>query len=420
MKPMGVGRRVTIPAGVMAAVIAVGLAGCGHSSNGIARLTVNGQAQVTPANGSARAAHSGDVLHAGDQVRVTAGEAAVSLTAGDVLQLRTGTLLTVDKTPRLTAGAILIQANENEVRIAAQRATLVVPSGVASLDISTAATLTAKSYKATAFLDIPGNPAADITAPRQVVLAPDTHLPVTATPLKYSDSDSWDRQYLASAAAVSTQLATAATGFNAQLTANEGKDASFYQQILPGLSGRPDFVAAFAGAQQQQPIGAAAAAKPGDYLIAEVIALRGTTGNFGDRLGSEMVFFAQGAGWGFVAYDQGVTDMTGVLNDVLAAIGRAALPFTSGTPSSQIAIGPTPGPTTNTTRPSSRPTTPGPTTTTPVNPRPVHPTVTAPTSPQLPVLQLPVPVLPGPLGNLLNPLLDPLIQALNNILKPHH
>jgi hypothetical protein len=419
MKPMAVRiRRVIVPVGVLTTVLAVGLAGCGHSSNGMARLTVNGQAQVTPAKGSARAGHSGDVLHAGDQVRVTAGEAAVSLMAGGVLQLRNGTLLTVDETPRLAAGAILIQPNDNEVRIAAQRATLVVPSGVASLDVSTAATLTAKSYKATSYLDISGNPAADITAPREVVLAPDTHLPVAATPLKYADGDSWDRQYLASAAAISTQLAAAATGFNAQLTANEGSDASFYQQILPALNGRPDFVAALARIEKQQSIGTAAQAKPGDYLIAEVIALRGTNGSFGDRLDAEMVFFAQGAGWGFVAYDQGVTDMTGVLSAVLAAIGRAALPFT-GAPSSQIAIGSLPGPTTATTRPSTRPTTPGPTTTTPVNPRPVHPP-TSITVPPLPILQLPVPVLPGPLGNLLNPLLDPLIQALNNILKPHH
>jgi hypothetical protein len=37
-----------------------------------------------------------------------------------------------------------------------------------------------------------------------------------------------------------------------------------------------------------------------------------------------------------------------------------------------------------------------------------------------PLIQLPVPVLPGVLGTLLNPLIDPLIQALNNLLGGKH
>jgi hypothetical protein len=399
---------------LVATVLAVGLAGCGHSSNGMARLTTNGQVQIIPAKGDPRQAHNGEVLHAGDRVEVTAGQAALSLVPAGVLQLRTGTQITVDTTPQLTGGAVLIQPVGRELRVAAQRATLVVPAGVAQLDVgSIAASLTAKVYQATSHLDIPGNPAVAIAAPRQITLTPETHLPVGASPLQYLDSDAWDHLYLATAMTVSAQLAAAANGFNAQLSANQGKDAAFYQQLLPALSGRSDFVDAFSSAQKQQPIGAAPAAKPGDYLIASVIAMRGTRGNLESRLSNELVFVAQGASWGFVAYDQGVTDLTGVLADVVAAIGRAALPFT-GAPASQIAIGPPGGGTTPTTRPGTRPPpTTTPPTTIPSNPRPPRPVTTTTTPPGG---LLPVPLLPGPLGSILNPLLDPLIQALNNIL----
>jgi hypothetical protein len=407
-------RRVAVGAGLLATIVTVGLAGCGHSNTGLARITVDGQAQVTAPDGSAHAAHSGDVLKAGDTVQVTAGEAAVRLLPSGVLQLRTGTQLVIGKTPRLAMGDLLIQAIGHPVQVSAQEATLVVPAGVAQLAVGTVATgMTAKVYEATSHLDIAGNPPAPIAAPRQITLTPQTRLPVQATPLQYQDSDAWDHLYLATAEAVSTQLGAAGTGFNAQVPANQGKDAAFYQQLVPTLIGRADFVSAFDGVQRQQPVGPAPAAKPGDYLIASVIALHGTNGTFNDRLTNELIFSAQGAPWGFVAYDQGVADLTGVLNDVLAAIGRAALPFT-GAPASQIAIPPPSSPSTPTTRPNRQatPTTrPATTTTNPRQPRPATTTTTIP-----PSLQLPVPVLPGPLGAILNPLLDPLIQALNNIL----
>lgn len=410
-------RRAVVVGTLLATVAAVGLAACGGSSNGMARLTTNGQVQVIPVKGDPRQAHNGDVLHAGDRVEVTDGQAALSLVPSGVLQLRTGSQITIDKTPRLTSGAVLIQTVGRELRVSAQRATLVVPSGVAQLDVGTiAASLTAKVYQATSHLDIPGNPAATLAAPRQITLTPETHLPIGASPLQYEDSDSWDHLYLATAVTVAAQLGAAATGFNAQLSANQGKDASFYQQLLPALSGHADFGDAFSTAEKQQPIGTAPAAKPGDYLIASVIALRGSRGSLVSRLGDELVFIAQGANWGFVAYDQGVTDLTGVLADVVAAIGRAALPFT-GAPASQIAIGPPAGSPTPTTRPATR-TTPTTTTTVPANPRPPR-QVTTTTTPPGGLLQLPVPLLPGPLGSILNPLLDPLIQALNNILAGH-
>jgi hypothetical protein len=400
--------------------VTVGLAGCSHSTSGLGRLTADGQVQVTAGHAAPHAGHTGDVLKVGDRVVVTTGRAGVRLMSGGDVQLRSGAELTIDKVPYLTGGAILIQPSGHSIEIAAQAATLVILSGVAQLSISSPApnvptSLTAKVYLGTAQLDIAGNPPAPIAAPRQIVLTTETRLPVQAVPLHYQDSDTWDHQYLAEAIGISTQLGAVATGFNAQVPVSQGTTAAFYEALLPTLNAQPDFDIAFQALQQVPTAGSAGLAKPGDYLIASVIALRGSRGTFENRLSDELAFSAQGAPWGFVAYDQGVTDLSGVLNDVLAAVSRATLPQ-GGSPASQIAIGP-PGTVTltPTTRPGRQPTT----TTTPVNPRLPHPTTTTTTSTP-PLIQLPVPVLPGPLGSLLNPLLDPLIQALNNVLAGRH
>jgi hypothetical protein len=413
---------MTVAGALVTTLVTVGLAGCGSKSSGLGRLTVDGQVQVIAANGAAHGAHSGEVLSAGDTVAVSSGGAGVRLLPGGELQLRPGTQLMIDRTPRLKVGAVLIQPSGRTVEISALAATLVVHSGVAQLAIGAPTTgLTAKVYQATAELDIAGNPPAPIAAPRQIRLTPETRLPVQATPLQYQDSDNWDHLYLGDAARISTQLAAAAAGFNSQIPASQGKDPGFYQQLLPALGSEPDFAAAFQVLQHQQPSAAGATSKPGDYLIASVIAIHGSRGSFESRMSDELSFFSQGAQWGFVAYDQGVMDLTGVLNDVLAGINRATLPV-SGAPASQIAIGPpatTAAPTTPTTRPG-RPS-PVTTTTTPANPRQPHPTTTTTTTVTgPPLIQLPVPVLPGVLGTLLNPLIDPLIQALNNLLGGKH
>lgn len=298
------------------------------------------------------------------------------------------------------------------MEVSALAANFVVGSGVAQLAVGSVADgVLAKVYVGSAHLDIAGNPPARISAPREITLAPETRLPVQAQPLRYQDSDAWDHMYLSDAEVLSTQLGAAATGFDAQVPASEGHDPVFYQALLPALVAQPDFATAFASIEHTPAAGLSA--KPGDYLIASVIALRGTRGTFQSRLTDELVFAGQGAPWGFVAYDQGVTDLTGVLNDVLGAIGRSS--GSSGGPASQIAIGP-PAASTPSTRPRTTPTT---VTTIPANPRQPRPTTTTTTVPP-PLIAAPAPVPPGLLGSLLNPLLDPLINALNNILSGHH
>jgi hypothetical protein len=406
--------RAAVATPVVAAVVAVGLAGCSHASTGIAKLTVDGAADIVPINGATHDAHSGDRLSAGDRVRVVEGQAAVHLHTGE-LQLRAGSQLVVDDKLRLLSGAVLIQPAGEAIQVSTEDVTVVVPSGVAQLAVAPGATTTTtvKVYQSTSQLDVAGNPTEPVSAPRQVVVTTESTFPIPATPLKYQDTDGWDHLYLAPAITISGQLAAAASGFDAQVPANQGKDAAFYQQLVPALSGNGDFVTAFGAAERAQPAGSAPTAKPGDYLIASVIAERGAHGTLSSRLTDELAFWYEGAPWGFVAYDQGVNDLTGVLDDVLGAIGRATLPFT-GPPPSQIAIGPPPT-SPPTTKPSRTPTPVG--TTTTINPRlPRPPPTTTTTTAPPPLIQLPVPVLPGSLGTLLNPLLDPLIQALNNIL----
>jgi hypothetical protein len=408
-------RRRVIVGVVFTCIVTVGLVACSSTNTGIGRLTADGQVDVTPPHGVARPAHSGDILRAGDQVVVVAGDAAIRLLPNGVIQMRVGTHLTVNKTPRLTSGSILIEPTGTTVRVFAQDATLVVPDGVAQLTVGSITTgLISKVYMGTSQLDIPGNPPAPIKAPRQIILTPETRLPVEALPIQYQDSDLWDHLYLSEAETISSQLAAAATGFNAQVPASEGDEASFYQQLLPGLDGQPNFASDFETIEHEQLV-SPPAAQPGAYLIASVIALRASAGTFEDRLSGGLIFFSQGAPWGLVGYDQGVMDLPGVLNDVLAAIGRATLPIT-GAPASQIAIGPPPavggaaphtGGSPTTTTPATSATTPA-GRNQPASSKKVPPPAITP---------LPVPVLPGALGSLLDPLLDPLIQALDNILS---
>lgn len=402
---------------LVVAILSAALAACSSSSKGFGQLTTDGTVRLTPVNGSSRLIRTGAAVHAGDVIQVMAGTAAVQLVPSGVVQLRKGSQISLGTPLRLLSGSALLEPIGRTLQLATNRATLVMPGGAAELMMAADGSVVAKVYQSTARLDVAGGGGVGISAPREVDLGASGSAPVQVVPLRYQASDPWDHLYLAEPEQISTQLGAAVTGFNAQVPAGEGNNPAFYQMLEPDLATRGDFVPAFEAVSQNASL-PSSATMPGDYLMASIIALRGTHGSFEQRMTGELAFFAQGAPWGFVAYDQGVNDLTGVLNDMLTAIGRAKLPVT-GPSSPQIAIAPPPA--TATTAP---PTTPSrgrssPSTTTTLPPTPGHvqkpPATTTTTAP--PLIQLPVPVIPGPLGNILNPLLDPIIQALNNILS---
>ncbi|HEX3424571.1 MAG TPA: hypothetical protein VHT30_00460 [Acidimicrobiales bacterium] len=399
----------------VAAVFSSALAACGSSSKGFGQLTTDGTVRVIPAKGSSHLVHTGNAVHAGDVIQVMTGSAAVQFQPSGVVQLRKGSEISLGDPFRLLSGSALLEPIGRTLQLATNRATLVMPGGAAQLTMAADGSVVAKVYQSTARLDVAGGSAVSISAPREVDLSSSPSAPVQVVPLRYQDTDSWDHVYLAGPEQISTQLGAAVTGFNAQVPAGEGENPAFYQMLEPQLASRSDFIPAFEAVAQNAAL-PSSATMPGDYLIASIIALRGTHGSFEQRMTGELAFFAQGAPWGFVAYDQGVSDLTGVLNDMLTAIGRAKLPVT-GPSAPQITIAPpsatvsTPPPTIP-SRGSSSPTT---TTTIPVTPGRVQNPPPATTTTEPPVIQLPL--IPGPLGNILNPLLDPILQALNNILS---
>ena len=390
-------------------VLAASLAACGGgSSNGLGRLTVTGVVQYASAHGTLHPTGSGQVLRAGDLVQVTSGTALIRLVPDGVVELRAGTAVTVDEVPRLTAGDVLIEPAAHPLRVSSANATLVVPAGAAQLAMNAGLDggLTAKVYRDRSSLQIEGNPSLAIAAPREALLKVTSRLPIPATPLRYDDTDAWDRRYLATVEAFSRQLTAAATGFNAQLPSGQTHDAVYYQRLLPEL-----MTSVVAESLQGQ-----APAKPGDDLIALAMAMRGRRGAFGDRLRQELAFKADGADWGLVSVDQGISDLGQVLNDVLAAIDRASLPFTAPG-SGQVAFGPLPPLAAPAATPTTRPR-PGARTTPATVPAARTPTPAQFPSPSTTVAPIigHLPKTGTPLDPLLGPLIDPLIDLLNRIL----
>jgi hypothetical protein len=150
---------------------------------------------------------------------------------------------------------------------------------------------------------------------------------------------------------------------------------------------------------------------PGELLVGVAIALTGGRGSFTQRWQEVWDFRDQGAAWGLVALDQ-ANDGARLLGLIGQAIGSTLLVFTAPVPSSPspgldngvALLAPSPRRTsTTTTHPKRRtPDSPPPTTTPPSGPLPLPPG--------------PLPTLPppGPLGAVL----DPVLQLGNSIVAP--
>lgn len=314
-------RRLTLVA-VLALTALIGT-GCTRSSAKTAgRLTVTGRAEVAANDGGLHVVTHSRTLRSGEQVRMIDGTAMLGLGQGRELELRKGSVVRLavttsagrsDTRGELVGGDVLVETSSDAANLVAGDTTVQV-TGVAR--VSRGVAVVVGVYRGAAGVETAGR-SASVPALRQVTI-PAPGLPSRATPLAITAGDAWDQRYLGSAIDLGNQLVARSRGFSAQLPAGTAANASFFRQILPGLTSQP--VDSLLDATRPA----------GETLVGAAITLDGTKGQFADRWSSVFGFHDDGAPWGLVALDQGVSG-DHLLATIDAAIDKAV------TPSNQLA-----------------------------------------------------------------------------------
>lgn len=329
----GTARLVFPVTALMAAVL---LAGCSEDGDDAGRLEVDGTAEVAREGGDYEPAGDG-TLRAGDRVRVVTGTAVLRLGDDRTVELRDGSEVelaaraTVDAgvVPSLLAGDLLVTSPASPLEVVAGDIEVSVPGGSARL--SRGLVTVVASYAGRLTAGSPGR-SIDIPALRQVSVPAAGLLPFRPSPLVYQPSDSWDQRMLGDAIDLGEKLARQSRGFTAQRGTGEGRTPGFYRQLLPALDGEPAFDTAMLGPTRD----------PGEALVGLAITVEGKRGSFEERVRQVFEFHDEGAAWGLVALDQGVSS-TPLLNGVETAISRGpALAAEGGSPPSRAPVTTTP------------------------------------------------------------------------------
>lgn len=351
----------------LVAVLAASLGGDDGPGVDEARLDVDGSATVTSVDGTTETVTGAATLAFGDQVTIDDGTATMTLAGGEQYELRSGptpSSIEVGAPPTLTAGDALVSGGyPAQIR---HGSTTVSALGAMKLVSSVPRVV---SYAGRARIDGAGE-LEEVLGLRQVVLTSSA----VPEPLVYDGADAWDRRYLADAIAFGTRLEALARGYTADL-GGRTPSASFYEAVIPALADEREFGADLVGERDV-----------GETIVGAAIVVQGRDGTFRDRWQAVFTFRDQGAAWGIVALDQGVSSAP-LLDTVELAVGAPppTTPPTTTAPTS---------PTTTAVTTTIPPTDPaGPTTTTPPEPEPSPPTT-----------------------GLLDPVLDPVGDILDELL----
>lgn len=369
-------RRITLvalPVVLVAGVVAV-LAGLGDDAPGPdqGRVVVfDGAVRITDATGATRTVTDDETVDFGDVIAVADGTALLELAGGATYELRhrsgVGSTLVVGSPPELTAGdALVLDGFPAQIRVGTAT---VSAYGALRADASTES---AAAYAGGAGVAGVGD-VSELRMLRRLLLVPGAG----QEPMVFDGSDEWDRRFLGEAIAFGERLEALARGYTKDLPPGGGRSVEFYRTVLPALDAEREFNSDLLDPERP----------PGETLVGAAIAVQGRRGNFRDRWAEVFSFRGEGAEWGLVALDQGVSSAP-LLETIELAIG---IPPSS--PDRAVA----PRTTTTTTTAGPRPTTPppGPTTTTTAPP----PDAPAP-----------------PSGGLLGPLVEPVGGLLDGLL----
>lgn len=305
-------RRLLAVLALGAVAVAAGCSSGGGDSTG--RLTAEGQTEVAGAGGDWRPITGSVRLKSDDQARVVDGMAKITLGDDRQVSLRKGTHVKVTKMagvsaarPSLVAGDLLVEAPHGPLVVNAGDSDIEV-SGVARISRGLTVVVGTYSGKST------------VTSAGRQLVVPALHqanvpavglLPSRPSPLAYAAGDPWDERFLGDAIQLGDELAARSRGFTAQIRPGEEVNGGFYRQLIPALAEQPDFDSTFAVTGRT----------PGESLVGLAITAEGKNGLFNERLQRVLAFHDEGAAWGIVALDQGVTRVR-ILALVDQALGR--------------------------------------------------------------------------------------------------
>lgn len=385
---------------VALAVAAVAPAGCSDRQPkvGEARLEVDGLAIVDRLGGAQETVKDKAYVRPGDRVEISKGTGRMVLRDGNRLELRAGvdyaanTMVVMARAPVLEAGDLLVTAPKT-LTISAAGTTLEVAAGAAQ--VSRSLGMGVAAYDGIVHLSSAGI-TRDVPALREMRVPALGRPPRLPRPLDYRASDPWDRRFLGEAIDLGRTLEALANGYTQNLNPGEGRTPGFFRIVLPGLDKQPAFGADLIDLTKP----------PGETLIGAAITELGRRGGFVDRWRSVFGFRDQGAEWGLVALDQGVSG-TPLLGAIEQAVSFSPLGFAAPRGARSPADLGGGGGSTTTTAPTTPPTT-SPTTPPPTTPPPTTPPTTVPPNPLTPVLE---PVL-GPVLDTASGLVGGLLGAL--------
>ena len=306
----------------------------------VGRLAVDGRAQVATSDGNLEEVTRARTLKAGEEVTMVDGTGVLSLGDGRSLELRKGTVIRLGlhtapmggEVPRgeLVNGDVLVRTENDPATVVAGDTTVEV-NPLSAARVSRNLAIVVGVYRGAAGIETAGRPASVPALRQRTVPAPG--LPSRPTPLTFSASDPWDQRFLGEAIDLSNRLVETSRGFTNPPGFAPGSSVALFLEILPRLAVQPGFDASLVDPTRA----------PGETFVGAAIALEGTRSTFPERWASVFAFHEDGAPWGLVALDQGVSAAP-----LLATIEDALRRLTPSTTELAAPAPPAPGPATTT------------------------------------------------------------------------
>jgi hypothetical protein len=311
---------------VVAAVLAV--SGCtrGGLQSGEGRLVFDKASVALSRDGGPYRPVDDDVsLSRGDRVRLSAGEATLRLPDNGRMLLRAGSNVRLESQPVLLRGDVIAIPGRKPITVRALESRVVAHSGV--VRVRSGFGVTAAVYDGLARLTTAGR-TLSVPALRQASITAYGLLPDRPSPLNYNqdDPDPWDLRYLATAIELSVDLQDRSEGFTTQLREGQGRTLGFYRLLLPRLEREQGVAACLSDRVSDQ------GGPQGETLVGASIALEASGGTFLERCRATFAFREEGATWGLVALDQGLTRLSAIRKVLSDAVGRLPVSATFAAP----------------------------------------------------------------------------------------